>query len=235
MTTTPSPHLRDDAYKNYEAAKQAYDASLKDDAANLELRAAEEVLAADLMAFAKRVIYTEFGNRINEFDAESIIQDAGTYLWQQLCRPESIGNGNGGFTAKSLLSTWAWSVVKHYALAQIGAARKLLTEPNETFLSEEIVEPAPSPFRYVAQDEIINSLNDAERAVFIGKSEGFTGHEIAEREGVVDSTIDYRWKIARKKIRRSRTGRRSGYRRGRVEPQNLTLKDRENVRKSSVK
>ena len=211
------------------------DASLKDDAANLELLAAEEVLAAELMAFAKRVIYTEYGNRINNLIRSPLFKMLAHICGSNYAGRKASAMAMADFTAKSLLSTWAWSVVKHYALAQIEAARKLLTEPNETLLSEEIVEPAPSPFRYVAQDEIINSLNDAERAVFIGKSEGFTGHEIAEREGVVDSTIDYRWKIARKKIRRSRTGRRSGYRRGRVEPQNLTLKDRENVRKSSVK
>lgn len=230
MTTTASTHLSEDVYTSYIAAKRAHLVHPDDAAAKATYLDAEATLATELLAFAKRVIYAKYGDNINRFDPEVVIQDAGTELYQQLCHPESMGNGNGGFSGKSSLSTWGWKVVNNHVLKHFKELRRFDRLPEGP-----VHHSAPSPFEAVARDEIINSLNDAQRTVFTGKTEGLTGHEIAQKQGVVDSTIDYRWKMARKKIRRSRTGRRSGCIRGRVEPQNLTLKDRENVRKSSVK
>ena len=206
--TTCAARLSEDAYNNLVAAKAALLANPKGspghDAAKATHSNADSTLAIELLAFAKRVIYVEFGDSINQFDAESIIEDAGTWVWQQLCRPESIGNGNGGFKRDSSLATWAWKVVRNYTNDQIVAARKLLTEPNETFLAETMIDRVPNGYRYAAQDEHIDSLNDAEKAVFIGKSNGLTGHEIAKQQGVSDGTIDNDWKKTQQKLRRRR-------------------------------
>ena len=202
MTTTASTHLSENVYTNYIAAKQAHLVDPDNAAAKATYLAAEATLATELLAFAKRVIYAKYGDNINRFDPDAVIQDAGTELYQQLCHPESMGNGNGGFSGKSCLSTWGWSVVNNRVLKHFEELRRFDRLPEG-----HIHHPAPSPFEAVARDEIINSLNDAQKAVFIGKSEGFTGHEIATKEGVVDSTIDYRWSKLKTKIRKSRNGR----------------------------
>ena len=72
-----------------------------------------------------------------------------------------MGNGNGGFSGKSCLSTWGWSVVNNRVeLKHFEELRRFDRLP------EGDSHPAPSPFEAVARDEIINSLNDAQRAVF---------------------------------------------------------------------
>ena len=201
MNTMASARLSEDVYKNYETARHTFDASLKDDAAKAELRAAEAVLAVELLAFAKRVVYTEYGQRINECDSEAIIEDAGTHVWQQICRPESIGNGNAGYTGKNgcSFSSWAWSVVKHFVLARVKGSREVC-EPNGSFLQDKLPDFAPNPYKCVVRSQIISSLSDKQQRLYALKEEGYTGHEIAENEGVADSTVDYQWKQVRKKI-----------------------------------
>jgi DNA-directed RNA polymerase specialized sigma24 family protein len=202
MNTMASARLSEDVYKNYETAKHTFDASLKDDAAKAELLAAEAVLAVELLAFAKRVVYAQYGQRINGCDFEAIIEDAGTHVWQQICRPESIGNGSAGYTGKNgcSFSSWAWTVVKHFVLAQVKSSRTV-SEPNDLFLQDKLRDSAPNPYKCAERSQTISSLSDKQQRLYALKEEGYTGHEIAKKKSVADSTVDYQWKRVREKIR----------------------------------
>ena len=209
MTTTASTRLRDDVYKNYEAARQAHAANPNDDAAKAELRATDEALAVELMAFAKRMIYAKYGDRVHRIDDhEIIIHDAGTHLFQQLARPGSIGNGGGGFNGtngngkKCSLSTWAWSVVDHYMLARIEERIRVLLPPNGLCLAETVEHPAPSPYKRAVLVEVLSSMSEKERQLWDLKVAGMTIPEIAEKLGKAKSTIDYRWHKITTKIRK---------------------------------